>query len=175
MRLVLAFIAAAFVTGCGNSETATDQGVVADLQVSMDLSATSGDMTMVSPFNMPGKVFCYGGPLCSTTSATPICCDSKTDGGFSTSCVATAAACLATDAQAKTFRCGQAADCGGGMICCGTIGTSGSGKKFFTSTTCAASCASGDTQLCVTATECKASGVSCVGQAITGRDVGLCQ
>jgi hypothetical protein len=30
-------------------------------------------------------------------------------------------------------------------------------------------------QLCVTKAECTASGVSCVGQTITGRDVGLCQ
>jgi hypothetical protein len=146
----------------------------ADMQVAMDLTG-GGDLTAVTPFNMPGQVFCYGGPLCSTTSASPVCCDSKTDGGFSESCVANAAACLAMDAQAKTFACGQKADCGGGMVCCGSIGMSSSGKKFFMSTSCAASCGTGQTQLCVTAAECSTSGAHCVGQTITGRDVGLCQ
>jgi hypothetical protein len=104
-----------------------------------------------------------------------VCCDSKTDGGFADTCVPNAQACLAMDSQAKTFACGQAADCGTGMICCGTIGMSSSGKKFFSSTSCAASCATGDTQLCVAASECKTAGAHCVGQTITGRDVGLCQ
>lgn len=174
MRLIMTlFIVAA--SGCGDSGSASDLGP-ADLHVSvMDLSASSADMTMIAPFNMPGKVFCYTGPLCSTTSASPVCCDSKTDGGFADTCVANAAACLAMDSQAKSFQCGQAADCGAGMVCCGDIGMATSGKPFFTSTTCAASCPSGQTQLCVAASECKASGVSCVGQTITGRNIGLCQ
>ncbi|HEX8950668.1 MAG TPA: hypothetical protein VF945_02430 [Polyangia bacterium] len=146
------------------------------MSVVADMTASSGDMTMVTPFNMPGFVFCYSGPLCSTTSATPICCDIKNpDGGFNNSCVATAGACTAIDPQAKTFACGQAADCGAGMVCCGDIGTSNSGKKFFNSTTCAASCGSTLKQLCVTKAECTATGVSCVGQTITGRNVGICQ
>jgi hypothetical protein len=172
--MFLTVIAVACIAGCGDSGSSTDMGM-ADMQSGMDLSASSGDLLMVTPFNMPGSVFCYSGALCSTSSATPVCCDSKTDGGFADSCVANAAACLAMDSQAKTFACGQAADCGQGMVCCGAIGTSGSGKKFFTSTTCAASCGSGETQLCVSATECKTSGAHCVGQTITGRDVGLCQ
>ena len=61
------------------------------------------------------------------------------------------------------------------MVCCGDLGTSKSGKKFFKDTVCAASCSSTQTQLCVTAKECKTSGAMCVGQAISGRDVGLCQ
>ena len=174
MRLLMPlFIVVA--SGCGDSGSANDLAP-ADLQVSMDLSASSSaDMTMVAPFNMPGKVFCYSGPTCSTTSANPICCDSKTDGGFADTCVANAGACLAMDSQAKTFQCGQSADCGAAMVCCGNIGMTTSGKPFFTSTACAASCPTGQTQLCVTATECKATGVACVGQTITGRAVGLCQ
>ncbi len=172
MRTLVALAAVTCVVGCGNSGSTSDMGI--DMSASADLSA-SRDMTMVTPFNMPGQVYCYSGPLCGTTSATPVCCDSKTDGGFADSCVASAAACLAMDSQAKTFACGQAADCGSGMVCCGDIGTSMSGKKFFNSTTCAASCTGTQTQLCVTASECKASGVSCVGQTITGRNVGLCQ
>jgi hypothetical protein len=173
MRLLSTLIAATCIIGCNDSGSATDMGM-ADLSVAMDLSA-SADMTMIAPFNMPGQVFCYSGPLCSTSSAKPVCCDSKTDGGFADSCVPNAGVCLAMDSQAKTFACGQAADCGSGMICCGSIGTSNSGKPFFNSTSCAASCATGQTQLCVTASECKASGTSCVGQTITGRDVGLCK
>lgn len=176
MKTSLLLVAAACLVGCGDSNNANDMGT-ADLSASAgaDLSA-SADMTMVQPFNMPGSVFCYSGPLCSTTSAMPICCDSKNpDGGFADSCVATATACTAMDPKAKTFACGQAADCGSGQICCGSLGMSSTGKTFFNSTYCAASCTGTDKQLCVTATECKASGVSCVGQTITGRDVGLCQ
>ena len=174
MRATLLLMAACLVGGCGGNNNSSDGGGGADMHVATDMTA-GGDMTAVTPFNMPGKVFCYSGPLCSTSSAMPICCDSKGDGGFSDTCVATAAACVAMDAQAKTFACGQAADCGTGMVCCGDIGTSNSGKKFFSSTVCAASCTSTETQLCVTASECKTSGASCVGQTITGRNVGLCQ
>lgn len=173
MRTTL-LLALLFVSGgCGESDNGKDGGA-GDMHVAMDLAAGGGDMTVITPFNMPGKVFCYSGPLCS--SPTQVCCDSKgADGGFSDTCVASAADCLATDPQAKTFACGQAADCGSGMVCCGSFGTSKTGKKFFESTVCAASCASSETQLCVTTSECKASGTSCVGQDITGRNVGLCQ
>ena len=175
MRLSVSILALLCFAGCGNSDNGNDLGAPDMTATVMDLSASPGDMTMIAPFNMPGSIYCYTGPVCSTSSANKVCCDSKGDGGFSDSCVPSAGACLAMDSQAKTFECGQAADCNGGQICCGTIGTSSSGKPFFTSTQCAASCASGDKQLCVTATECKASGVSCVGQTITGRNVGLCQ
>jgi len=53
-------------------------------------------------------------------------------------------------------------------------GMSSSGKEYLDGTSCAASCPSGQTQLCVTASECK-TGTSCVGADLTGRDVGLCQ
>jgi hypothetical protein len=175
MRLSLGLIVVACLVGCGNSDNGNDLGAP-DMSAVADLStAASGDMTVIAPFNMPGSVFCYTGPLCSTSSADKVCCDSKGDGGFSDSCVPSAQACLAMDAQAKTFECGQAADCTGNKLCCGTIGMSSGGKPFFTSTQCAASCATGDTQLCVTASECKTSGAKCVGQTITGRNVGLCQ
>lgn len=175
MRPLLVFISLSCVIGCGNSDTSTDMAAP-DLSASMDLTvSSSGDMTLVTPYNMPGKVFCYSGPACMTSSATPVCCDSKGDGGFADTCVANAAACVAMDPQAKTFACGQAADCGTGMVCCGSTGTSSSGKTFFNSTTCAASCAAPLKQLCVTAGECKTSGASCVGQTITGRAVGICQ
>jgi hypothetical protein len=165
------------VVGCGDTTSNTSDMPTPDMSVTTHDMAMSGgsDMTMVVPFNMPGQVDCYNSPTCATASATPVCCDSKTDGGFTDNCVASAQACLATDPQAKTFACGQAADCGGGMICCGTIGTSGSGKQFFTSTQCAASCAAGDTQLCVADAECKAASTHCNGITISGRDVGLCK
>ncbi len=170
MRTLMSFLIVACFVGCGNSDNASDMGL--DMSASADLSG-SHDMTMIAPFNMPGQVFCYGTLLCATNSATPVCCDAKTDGGFSDTC--TSAATCAADTQATAYACGQAADCGSGMVCCGDIGMSSSGKKFFKGTSCAASCTSAQTQLCVTAGECKASGVSCVGQAISGRDVGLCQ
>lgn len=173
MRTLLAFIAIIGIAGCGDSNSSSDLGGAADMSASAADLSGAGDMTKIVPYNMPGTVFCYD-TTCSTTSPKPICCDSRADGGFSDSCTATAQACLATDSTAKTFACGQAADCGSGMVCCGDIGTSNSGKKFFNSTTCAASCTSTQTQLCVTASECK-TGTSCVGAAITGRDVGLCQ
>jgi hypothetical protein len=172
----LLFIALTCIVGCGDSNSSNDQSV-ADLSMSAgaDLSASAPDMTVIMPYNMPGKVFCYSGPACVTPGATSVCCDSRTDGGFADTCVASTAACLAMDSTAKVFECGQAADCAGNKVCCGDIGTSTSGKKFFNSTSCAASCTGTQTQLCVTAAECKASGVSCVGQSITGRAIGLCQ
>ena len=175
MRTTLILMAAFLVGGCGDDTTSNGGG--ADMHVAADMTSGGGgaDMTAIAPFNMPGKVFCYSGPLCSTTSAMPVCCDSKGDAGFSDTCVANATACTAMDSGAKTFACGQAADCGSGMVCCGDIGTSNSGKKFFSDTVCAASCGSSQTQLCVTAAECKTSGATCVGQTITGRNVGLCQ
>lgn len=172
MRL-LPLIAVTCFIGCNNSSTSADMGGP-DLQAPMDF-AVQGDLSAVAPFNMPGQIDCYNGPLCSTTSATPVCCDARVDGGFTDNCVASATACLAIDPKAKPFACGQAADCGAGMICCGSTGTSSSGKTFFKSTQCATMCASGDTQLCVTATECKTAGAHCLGQSITGRDVGLCK
>ena len=134
------------------------------------------DAHPVVPFNMPGMVYCYGTLTCSTTSATPLCCDAEgSDGGFSDTCVADVPTCTATDATAKTFQCGQAADCGAGMVCCGSLGTATSGSSFFNSTTCAASCPAGDTQLCVADGECQTSGTTCMAKDISGRAVGLCQ
>ena len=174
MRASFILLAALFVAGCGDDTTSN--GGNADMSAAVDMtSGGGGDMTAITPFNMPGSVYCYGGPLCSTSSAMPICCDAKGDGGFTDSCVATATACTAMAPQASTFACGQAADCGSGMVCCGDIGTSKSGKKFFNDTVCASSCSASQTQLCVTATECKTSGAMCVGQTISGRNVGLCQ
>jgi len=139
----------------------------------MDMTGST-DMKTVTPYNMPGKVDCYGTP-CTVASANPVCCDAPVDGGdFSDTCVASAQACLAMSSSAKTFACGQAADCTAGQICCGNIGMSSSGKSYFVSTMCAPSCPSGNTQLCVTANECK-SGTQCTGAYISGRDVGLCQ
>ena len=142
----------------------------------MDLAGSGGAdfASAVTPVNMPGMVDCYG-TNCSTSGADPVCCDSATDGGFADTCVASAAACLATDSSAKTFECGQAADCSGGKVCCGDIGKANSGKSYFKSTSCAASCTSTQTQLCVSASECKSSGAHCIGQSISGRDVGLCE
>lgn len=180
MRLTFICILAAGVVGCGSNTTNGDMSG-ADMQsnASMDMAAGGGDAKMVTIYNMPGKIYCYSGTPCSTTSTTPVCCDSKTgpDASFIDSCTATAMACLAMDPKAKTFACGQAADCTGmGMICCGTTGTSKSGTAFLASTQCAASaCASGDTQLCVSDAECKTAGTHCVGQSITGRDIGLCK
>lgn len=175
MRLDLTFVLVmSCFAGCGGSnDTPADLSMSADLHVAADLSGGSGDLSAVAPFNMPGKVFCYNGPLCTTSGATPVCCDSKTDAGFADTCVANAAACTAMDSTAKTFACGQAADCGAGMVCCGTGGTSSGGKPFLDSTACAASCATGETQLCVTAAECK-TGTTCAGMDVTGRDVGYC-
>jgi len=167
MRLSLALVVAACIAGCGTSDNGSDMG--GDLAVSMDMTA-GVDMTMVKPFNMAGSVYCYGTLLCATSSPSmKVCCDNRADGGFSDTCVANANACPG----GKTFACGQAADCPASQVCCGDIGTSSSGKKFFNDTVCAASCGSSQTQLCVTAAECK-SGTTCVGQSITGRDVGLC-
>lgn len=173
MRLSLSLVIAVCLVGCGSSDD--NMGSVDMSASAMDLAGGgTADLSMVTPFNMPGKVFCYDNLLCSTSSANPVCCDARADGGFSDTCVASVAACTASDPQATAYQCGQAADCGSGMVCCGTIGTSKSGKMFFQGTTCAASCGSGQTQLCVTAAECK-TGTSCVGQSITGRDVGLCK
>jgi hypothetical protein len=172
MRLSLAIVFATGLACCGNSEEGADSGAM-DLSVPMDMSASS-DMPMVVPFNMPGSIDCYGS-TCSTSSASPVCCDSSVDGGFTDTCVASSSACLAMDPQAKAFQCGQAADCSGGQVCCGNLGTSNSGKSYFVATACAASCSSGQTQLCVSTGECKAAGVQCVGATISGRDVGLCK
>ena len=132
MRLTVLAIVVACVAGCGgDSGTSTDLGA-ADLSASAVDLTTAADLSMVAPFNMPGKVFCYTGPMCSTTSANPVCCDSRGDGGFVDTCVASAAACTTMDAQAKAYACGQAADCGSGMVCCGVIGMSGSGKPAST-------------------------------------------
>ena len=176
MRPLLFIALTCVAVGCGDSNGSSDQGV-ADLSMSSaDLSASVPDMMTVMPYNMPGKVFCYTGPACTTPGAASVCCDSKgADGGFTDSCVASAAVCTNSDPMAKTFECGQAADCGGSKVCCGNITTLSSGKKSFSSTVCAASCTSTQTQLCVTAAECTASGAKCVGQSITGRAVGLCQ
>lgn len=163
-----------FLVACGGGSTKTS---LPDFTTGpQDLSASpSPDLAMapVTPYNDPGNVFCYGTLTCSTTGAAPVCCDEKGDGGsYTDTCVANAAACSGMDST--TYACGQAADCGTGMVCCGTIGTSSSGKPYFSGTTCEASCGSGETQLCVTAGECT-SGTSCTGQEISGRKVGLCQ
>lgn len=175
-RFPLLLILAACFTGCGDSGSTS---APVDLSAAAADLATGGgpavDMRTVTPYNMPGKVFCYGSLTCSTTSASPVCCDTRADGGFSDACVATVSACTAMDPQARAYQCGQAADCGTGMVCCGTTGMSGSGKQFLSATTCAASCTGTQTQLCVTATECKTSGASCVGEAISGRDIGVCK
>jgi hypothetical protein len=142
-----------------------------DMNAAADMAVTGTDMKVIAPFNMPGEVDCYG-ITCSTTGADPICCDSQVDGGFTDTCVASAGAC--TGSSAKTFACGQKADCSGGQVCCGDIGKATSGKQYFKSTTCAASCASPETQLCVNGSECL-SGGNCVGADISGRNVGLCQ
>ncbi len=175
MRIITLGFFAMCLAGCGNSnETPADLSSAHDMSAAVDMTAGGGDMTSVQPFNMAGKVFCYGGPLCSTSSATPVCCDGKVDGGFTDTCVASANACSTMDSSAHSYACGQAADCTPGQICCGATGTSGSGKMFLDGTTCATSCPAGQTQLCVTASECK-TGTSCKGADITGRDVGLCQ
>jgi hypothetical protein len=159
-----------------NNPIPVDLSMASDLSGAVqDLSMSGADAKMVKPFNMPGTVDCYSGLTCSRASANPVCCDAPgADGGFSDTCVASSAACKAMSSKATPYECGQAADCGAGMVCCGDIGKSMSGKSFFNSTTCAASCTGTETQLCVTATECK-TGTMCVGAAIVGRDVGLCQ
>ncbi|MCU1280358.1 MAG: hypothetical protein JWM53_3904 [bacterium] len=176
MRLSSSLVFAICVVGCGDSGSTT---APVDLSAAAPDLATGGgtaaDMKMVTPYNMPGKVFCYGSLTCSTTSASPVCCDTRADGGFSDACVATVAGCAAMDPQARAYQCGQAADCGSGMVCCGTTGMSGSGKPFLSATTCAASCTSAQAQLCVTAAECKTAGASCAGQTLSGRDVGVCK
>jgi hypothetical protein len=171
------FSALAFL-GCGggSGQTTHDLAMKSDLAVvAGDMSATAADMKAVTPYNMVGSVFCYASTACSTTSANPICCDAEGDGGFTDTCVASAAACTASDSAAHAYQCGQAADCGSGMVCCGTITTSGTSSSHLYATTCAASCGSGETQLCVTSSECTTSGTTCVGKDITGRDVGVCQ
>ncbi len=174
MRLCLSLLALC-TFGCSDTTTTPTDGAAPDLSAARDLAAGAQDMAMVMPFNMPGMIDCYNSTPCSTSSATPVCCDSKVDGGFADNCVASANACLAMDPSAKTFACGQAADCGAGMVCCGDIGTSGSGKPFFTDSVCAASCTSNQTQMCVSDGECKTAGTHCLGQTISGRDVGLCK
>ena len=176
MRPLLFIALACGIVGCGDNNNSSS-----DMSASADLSASGGDlsgapdMTTIMPFNMPGTIFCYDTNCMTSTPSMSVCCDSRVDGGFNDSCVASSAACLAMDSTAKVFECGQAADCGSGKICCGDIGTSSKGKQFFNSTTCATSCTGTQIQLCVTASECTSSTAKCVGQVITGRAVGLCQ
>jgi hypothetical protein len=173
MRLITLGMMAACFAGCGNNnETPADLSTGADMSAAVDMVA-GGDMA-VTPFNMPGKVYCYDAPLCTTPGATSVCCDARVDGGFTDSCVASAQACTNIDPSAHAYACGQAADCPGGQICCGATSTSGTGKMSLAGSTCMASCPAGQTQLCVTASECK-TGTHCTGADITGRDVGLCQ
>jgi hypothetical protein len=168
MRISIFFLTTLCFVACGSSSSPTgDSGGPSDMSAS---AMDAGDMKVVTPYNKPGKVDCYQGLTCSTPGSTPICCDSAVDGGFTDTCVASGGCSGGT-----AYQCGQAADCTTGLICCGDIGTSKSGKSYFRGTSCAATCPSGNTQLCVTASECKASGVQCVGTTISGRDVGLCQ
>lgn len=176
MRPLLFIALACGIVGCGDNNSSSDMSAAADLSAGGGDLSGAPDMTAIMPFNMPGTIFCYDTNCMTSNASMKVCCDSKNpDGGFVDSCVASAGACTATDPMAKTFECGQAADCGTGKVCCGSIGMSSSGKKFFNSTTCAASCTSMQTQLCVTASECTSSTAKCVGQVITGRAVGLCQ
>jgi hypothetical protein len=171
MRTLIFVVA---VIGCGDNTTDNGSNDMA-VPVIKDMAMAPDGMTPVTPFNMPGKVDCYQGLTCTVGSASPICCDAKVDGGtFTDTCVASSAACTASDPKATAYECGQAADCGAGKICCGDIGTSmTSGKKFFRSTSCQTACPGMQTQLCVTAGECK-TGTMCTGASISGRDVGLC-
>lgn len=175
MRTSLFFSFVFALAACGGGSTHSDMSMKSvDLSMGPDLSASQPDMTKpVTPYNMPGMVFCYDAPACSTSSAMAVCCDAAgADGGFSDTCVANANACAGTGS--RTYACGQAADCTTGQVCCGTTKTSSSGKLELTGTNCAASCATGQTQLCVTAGECSTSGATCAGQDASGRDVGLC-
>jgi hypothetical protein len=172
--LGLAFALAA----CGGSSNKPLDMTSGDQSVPPDQSVAAVDMTkIVTPYNMPGSVYCYSSTACTTPGGSSVCCDAAGDGGFTDTCVATIAACTTGDPSAHAYQCGQAADCGSGMVCCGTVATSASGSMHFsgTGTTCAASCAAGDTQLCVSNTECATSGTTCVGKEVSGRDVGLCQ
>ena len=193
MRTSLFFVAAACLFACSSSSTTasyTDAGTApVDAAGGMDSAMPPADAAggmdaapPVMPFNMAGSVFCYGSLTCSTMSAAPVCCDAKVsvDGGtatFTDTCVASAAACAAMSTMATSYQCGQSADCASAMVCCGALGMSSSGKAFFTSTTCAATCPSSATsaQLCASNSDCTTSGQTCVGKAISGRDVGLCQ
>jgi hypothetical protein len=157
--------------GCGAGSTNPDlQAPGNDLAMSAVV-----DMAEHPIFNMPGKVYCYDIPACSTSSATPLCCDIKdADAGFAPQCVASAAACAAIAPKAATYACGQAADCPTGQVCCGDINMTGT-KSYVNKTVCAASCASPTgTQLCVTGSECKTSGSTCQHVYGSGRDVGIC-
>jgi hypothetical protein len=178
MRLTMILVGALVAVGCGNNNN-PDGGAGVDMSMAVDMSGSSsgGDMAGgTKPDNTPGMIFCYGA-TCMTSSAAPVCCSSKgapgSDGGFLDTCVATSADCVG-GTQDTPYECGQAADCKSG-ICCGSIGMTTKGTPFFNSTKCEASCASGETQLCVTATECKTSGAMCAGQKISGRNIGLCK
>lgn len=175
MRVSFVVLVLLGAAACGDDSAVTPP-VDLSMTVSNDMAVVQSqpDIKTVTPFNMPGSVDCYSGPKCSTASATPICCDAKADGGFSDTCVASTGACMAIDPKAKVFACGQAADCGAGMVCCGDNGMASSGKPFIDNSVCAASCTGKTpTQLCVTAAECK-TGTTCVGQTVSGRDIGVC-
>jgi hypothetical protein len=162
--------------GCGGSSLSkNDFSALADLSAARDLSASQPDMKTITPYNMPGMVYCYDSTPCSTSSASPVCCDAPADGGFADTCVASEAACTTASSEAHAYQCGQAADCGAGRVCCGAITVSSSGASHFTGTSCAASCGTGQTQLCVAASDCTISDTSCMGKSVSGRDVGLCQ
>jgi hypothetical protein len=185
MRTILGLLLVLTAASCG-SDTVTPIDaapvvvpdaplIVADAPTTPTADAMRVDAHPVMPFNMPGMVYCYGMLTCSTTSAMPVCCDSPDgDGGFGDTCTADIASCTAMGTMARAFQCGQAADCGAGMQCCGQLGMSSGGNPFFNGTTCSATCAATDTQLCIADGDCT-GGLHCMAKRISGRNVGLCQ
>ena len=117
-----------------------------------------------------GQISCFG-TTCAATGSTPqACCDERIDGGYVDQCVTGANMCTASGA--KFVECTDNTDCSGGASCCGTFGVSSSGTAFFSGSVCAATCATGTTQMCVMTADCTSG--SCVPATISGRTIGRC-
>lgn len=156
-------------TGTGTQDTGTsmtDTGIPSHNAGHTDAATTAADVQLMST---PGHIFCFSTPACS--GATPVCCDASADGGFTDTCVANLAACAA---PAHAFVCEETADCMGGQVCCTHVGMSSRGTPFIDATTCAASCTGATTQqLCKADSGCP-SGMHCMAQRISGRNIGIC-
>jgi hypothetical protein len=146
-------------TGSGGDVTITDNAPPRDVATDAIILVSNN-----------GIINCYGASSCDTTASPPLgCCDERVDGGYIDQCVSTASMC--TGSQAKFIQCTDPSDCANG-ICCGSFGTSSSGRPFFNGSVCAQSCTAPQLQLCIASGDCVTG--SCVPATISGLALGRC-
>ena len=107
------------------------------------------------------------------------CCETRNAGSGLSSCEPTSTACGGMNYY--DWQCEDpVADCGSGQVCCAAgsfnLGAPGCGNYLsgFSGSQCAATCPTGQLQLCTTSMEC-GTGRSCFPVRIGGNQIGVCE